>query len=167
MMGMASGTVKTLKKGMLATLDRIASRQTALVVVEFEERWSVEVIAERIKQVEGVLWAERASTTELERAKMRENQALMRLAEAQAYIKTLEEALDERPSASKAKTPEQMGQKWVTPREAALKVGVSFSSIHRAIHDGRIQFRERHVNVRSMYEVIAESYRPRKGRARK
>ena len=92
MMGMASGTVKTLKKGMLATLDRIASRQTALVVVEFEQRLSIEVVLERIKQVEGVLWAERASTTELERAKMRENQALMRLAEAQAYIKTLEEA---------------------------------------------------------------------------
>ena len=166
MMGMASGTVKTLKKGMLATLDRIASRQTALVVVEFEERWSVEVIAERIKQVEGVQWAERASTTELERAKMRENQALMRLAEAQAYIKTLEEALNERPSASKAKTPEQMGQKFISVAEAARKLGVSVSTIYLAIHDDRVQFRSRRINVNSSYEVVAESFRPRVKKAK-
>jgi hypothetical protein len=59
------------------------------------------------------------------------------------------------------------GEKYVSIREAALALGKSYATIHRAVKAGEIVAQEKPVEKHSNWGVLVSTYRPKPGKVRK
>lgn len=159
---------KAMGKGYAQVVYRESQKGKTTIVLEvayhkdeYRPQAAMEAIIGALMQVDGVIEAHPGSS-EIGGLQMRIATLENRLNEAKSYIRMIEGG-----EAPPLKAARAGGEEYVSVREAAEKLGVSVSAVHRAIRAGRIQHRSHKVQTNYSYEVLVSTFRPAMGRGKK
>lgn len=159
-------------RGMAATLGRVNERVKTVLVIEHHPQITASEVLKVVRHsavTSGLLKPGQhdiqigEASGELDAALTASEAHVERLrAEVERLRQQLQEQ-DER--ADRQLAGAAPGEKYVSIREAATALKLSYATIHRAIQDGRIAAREKPVEKHSNWEVLVSTYRPKPGKA--